>query len=317
MSGLENSRSLLYRSVYKAHASLPSFIHPLQRGEHYHPFFIIGSGRSGNTLLRRMLHNHSNLYIPPETYVIGSVIKKFVKHPWYSWGRKVQMVYETIESYPEFHTFNLSGLSELTEKVSNCTSSKRSMAYILNAFYEFYREKNEIAAQRWGDKTPINTDYLFEIEKTFPDARFIHLIRDPYDTIYSYKKAGLYGDIEAAADRWGQSVTAALSLKSGDHNYFELEYERLVSSPEPCVRDICQYLGIAFESKMLGSLETEDHLGDVETLRHHANVKNPINTKSIGKGHRELAPSEITQINARLKAFNNDRIEKYLIVTSA
>ena len=48
---------------------------PLHSTVRYMPFFIIGSGRSGNTLLRTILETHPEVHIPPETYVIGKVNK--------------------------------------------------------------------------------------------------------------------------------------------------------------------------------------------------------------------------------------------------
>lgn len=53
---------------------------PLNNNEDYKPFFIIGSGRSGNTLLRRILTKKNGIVIPPETYVLGKVIRLHKAH---------------------------------------------------------------------------------------------------------------------------------------------------------------------------------------------------------------------------------------------
>jgi len=66
---------------------------PLNRGELINPFFIIGSGRSGNTLLRRVLFNHSKLHIPPETLVLGHVIKLFNIHRNMAWKDIVYLIF--------------------------------------------------------------------------------------------------------------------------------------------------------------------------------------------------------------------------------
>jgi len=41
------------------------------------PFFIIGSGPSGSTLLRMMLACHSRLTIPPETWCLIPLLQRF------------------------------------------------------------------------------------------------------------------------------------------------------------------------------------------------------------------------------------------------
>ena len=51
--------------------------HSLHGRQRYRPFFIIGSPRSGNTLLRRLLTAHSQLHVPPETVVLRECILRF------------------------------------------------------------------------------------------------------------------------------------------------------------------------------------------------------------------------------------------------
>ena len=55
---------------------IPFLRYPLRGDERHRPFFIIGVDRSGSTLLRRMLTAHSELHVPPETFVLGDCIRK-------------------------------------------------------------------------------------------------------------------------------------------------------------------------------------------------------------------------------------------------
>ena len=41
------------------------------------PFFVVGAGRSGTTLLRLILAGHSRLHIPPETWFLRSLVRDF------------------------------------------------------------------------------------------------------------------------------------------------------------------------------------------------------------------------------------------------
>ena len=66
------------------------------------PFFIIGSGRSGNTLLRTILTGNSDLSIPPESYRLPFAIKRFHIHNNRDWKEIVTEVLDEFYSCREF-----------------------------------------------------------------------------------------------------------------------------------------------------------------------------------------------------------------------
>lgn len=201
--------------------------YPLHLNEQIHPFFIIGSGRSGNTLLRRILYNHSTLHIPPETYVLGNGIKFFSVNRKLLWRELVFSTLAQFEYYPEFETFEIS-LRPLAWKLIHLPPDKRSLAFILDAFYRYHAEQHKIVCQRWGDKTPINTFALDRIYSVFPEAQFIHIIRDGCDVVASYRKARIYTNILEAANRWVSAITVAQNfIKSHPENCLEIRYEEL------------------------------------------------------------------------------------------
>ncbi len=78
--------------------------YPLRGEERFRPFFIIGVGRSGNTLFRRILTAHSELHIPPETFVLGECIRKFKRYGrWLDWPDAVSLIMGLFAFHPEFH----------------------------------------------------------------------------------------------------------------------------------------------------------------------------------------------------------------------
>jgi hypothetical protein len=268
--------------------------HPVKSDERYQPFFIIGSGRSGNTLLRRLLNNHSALTIPPETYVLGKVIKRFRQNSGMRWADLVEYIFSAFEFHPEFKTFGFS-LRTLVNELKNSPINNRNLAYILNRFYHYYCRQSGNSCVRWGDKTPMNTFCLERIISVFPDARFIHILRDGCDVVSSYIDAGIYKSFEEAALRWGDSIELV-------ENFYKhhpaagtiVRYEELVSDPENTLTNICAFLGVDFEENMLQ--ETTDvnriRMGDVEIHAHHANVLKPVNMDSIGKGRARLSADQ-------------------------
>lgn len=310
-------KKYLFRAMLAVRKRLIKTGIPLHRSEGYAPFFIVGSGRSGNTLLRRLLSNHSALYIPPETYVLGRSIRQCLRYPQLSWADLTGLIYSNFEFHPEYGTFKMDSLSSLYQKVSKVQSSDRSIAYLLNAFYEQYRNEHGIASQRWGDKTPLNTFSMHELYAVFPDAKFIHIIRNPYDAIVSYVKAGIYDNYEDATNRWRNAVEAAFEFgERYPDAYIEVTYDALVKDTTSVVESLCAYLDIAYEADML-AMKEGDEMGDVNMHAHHERVMRPIDTSSIGKGVKALEAHEIRQISEILKGSASQRIRAFLSVPGA
>lgn len=285
---------------------------PLHNYENYHPFFIIGSGRSGNTLLRRILNNHSALFIPPETYELGRSIRQSLKYPIMSWMDLVSLIYSNFQFNAEFETFGLNNLTELYHRVAGVHKAQRSVAYIINAFYDYYREMHDIESNRWGDKTPLNTLSIPEIYSVFPNAKFVHIIRDPVDCVASFLKTGIFDDIPLATFRWKQSQEAAIQFgKTYPDQYIQLTYENLVRTPEFTVKRACGFLNVNYHHNLLSIIDTSQ-LGDVNLRYHHKNVNNPINTLSIGNGYRHLHPNDIKLIKDILIRTKNRRLLQIL-----
>jgi protein-tyrosine sulfotransferase len=274
--------------------------------ENYSPFFIIGSGRSGNTLLRRILNNHSELFIPPETFVLGSVINTFKVYNLVKWEEIVALVFSKFEMHPEFETFGITSLTGLQQDMIQLPVEDRSLDNLLNSFYLFYAKQHGIKKYRWGDKTPLNVFFLNQIAQVFPRAKYIHIIRNPYDSIYSYVDSKIYKTYKDATKRWLNAVVLSRKFGKRRSDYFEIYYENLVSDPENEMMKLCKFLSVDFEKKMIA--ESEDYLGDVNLRKHHANVLKSINTNSIGKGIKNLDGHDKETIDKILKRNSN----KYL-----
>ena len=238
----------------------------MHRNETLEPFFIVGSGRSGNTLLRRILNNHSELFIPPETYVLGESVRQYLRYPRIKWEDLVRLVLANFQLHREFATFRLASLAPLLAELSALPVAQRSLAAILHGFFAHYGSQDALPSFRWGDKTPINVFFLDELHGAFPRARFIHMLRDPCDVAHSYVVAGLCADVVSATDRWLRSVGAARAFgRRFPERYLELEYAELVNQPERAARAVAEFIGVDYEAGMLG-LGDQD-LGDVAVRR--------------------------------------------------
>ena len=276
---------------------MPFSGYPENRNENISPFFIIGSGRSGNTLLRRVLFHHSRLHIPPETYVLGHIIELYNLNKNMAWKDIVYLVFAQFEYHPEFETFNIS-LRPLVKELVETPQHKRSLAHILDRFYHYHAAQHNIECKRWGDKTPLNTFFLNRIISVFPKAQFIHILRDGCDVAASYCKAGIYNDISAAGMRWVNSVKAARKfMRSHPKQCMEIRYEEFVSHPEKTVRGVCAFLNVGYEPGMLNTNDSLNDMGDVTMRTHHEKVTKDISSDSVGAGRGKLTVDQKKQLN--------------------
>lgn len=281
---------------------LPFLSYPLNSEERYNPFFVIGSGRSGSTLFRRILTAHSKLHIPPENFGLVPSIKKYKQYSnVMTWIDLVHLIMSFFEFHHEFYTFQLS-LRPLVNELLDIPHNRRNLAYILDRFYRFHAERHGCSMVRWGDKTPLvsyEPGTLEDVLKVFPDAQFIHLVRDGCDVIASSLRYGFFTSLTTAANRWVRVVQQSRRFtEAHPERSMLVRYEDLVNSPEATVRSICQFLNVEFEAQMLFSQDLADGMGDVPVLSEHVEVGKPINTANIGTGRNDFSVTEKEQLQS-------------------
>jgi len=270
--------------------------YPLHRNENVSPFFIIGSGRSGTTLLRRILLASGQVHIPPETYVLAQVIEYYRRNAYQDWESLVLHCMALFEMHPEFETFQIS-LRALLPKLYALPETERSLAKMLDVFYRYHAEQTGVVCERWGDKTPINTFALDDIYAVFPQAKFIHLLRDGIDVAHSYVSTGLITDLELASVRWRDSVQLADDfVKKYPDACIEIRYELLSCQPENEMRRICAFLGINFDVDMINQQEHTLEMGDMQKYQHYKHANEMVSSKYLGKGRKSLSSEDMQHL---------------------
>jgi uncharacterized protein YajQ (UPF0234 family) len=265
------------------------------------PFFIIGSGRSGNTLLRSILVTNPKIAIPPESYVLSIVARKFQSYSFLPWEDIVKIIVAEFESSNEFSSWGIN-MHPVYKKLYILKEKEKTLAKIIDEIYCHYGREKFPGFEIWGDKTPQNTLNLEWIEPIFKEAKYIHIIRDGRDVVSSYLKMGRYNTVEEAAERWKKSIRFAKRLaERKSNNYKEVRYEELVSKTEEEVKKICNFLDIKFIKDMINTKRF--NLKDTISYKHHRNLSKPISTSSIGKYKRNLSSSQIKKVE---KLLNHD-----------
>ncbi len=273
---------------------------PLHRGEQSQPFFIVGSGRCGTTLLRRILQASPEVHIPPENWGLGYVIYHFREKGWYlRWDQLVEIVgaahqhrtagwFEAVENPADFFTH-----------VLDWPESKRSLYRLVDHLYRSHGESIGAEFSRWGDKTPVNVNHMEAILQTFPDSRFINLIRDGVDVVHSWSRHEKYdGNVVRPARRWKEAVVGAHEFaREHPKRVLEVRYEKLVREPEKTVREICQFIDLTYEAEMLSRSDHYDEMERAKSVDYFQNIFESITTQNIGKGRRNLSKEKKEKIS--------------------
>lgn len=259
------------------------------------PLFIIGSGRSGNTLVRRVLLASGQIYIPAETYEIGPIISDWWRGRLLRWREKVRLFCAYFEKHRHFHTFGLPNLDGFAKEAANWPSEKRVLRALFEGFYAYLAEQEGRPPTRWGDKTPYNSYHLRPIARVFPDAQFVWLRRNGLDAAASYVEAGLSPDLADAAGRWTQANADCRKFARKHPNVGRARYESLVSEPERAFADLFALAGLDFRPEMLTA--DPGPMGDVERERHHAAVTRPISARSVGRWREKLSEADLARLD--------------------
>ena len=249
------------------------------------PLLILGVRRSGTTLLRVMLDRHSELAVPDESYFVPQLADRHL--------RRVD---------PDEFVDDLRRLNTLAEwdvplnKVRVRLSPAMPIGAAIATVYAVYAE--EQGKRRWGDKTPMYMQNLRLLEKLFPDALFVHLIRDGRDAALSFLElpAGLVTETwmhprtpAEFACQWRTEVAAArrLGQRIGSR-YLEVRYEELVGDVEGVLRRICDFAWLGYEPAMA------DYAGnvDVSAKPHQQRLREPP-TKGVRDWHQQMSPADV------------------------
>jgi hypothetical protein len=276
--------------------------HPLERGEPLAPFFIVGSGRSGTTLLRRIVQASPQVYVPPEMHALGEAIRRYRRNSTLPWPELLQVTLAAFALDPEFERFGIA-LSGLAARLEALPPRERSLARVIDALYRALGEQSGVPFVHWGDKTPLNAFALEPIRAVFPGARFVHLLRDGVDVAHSYVEAGLVPDLAAGARRWRASVIAVERFAQAHPGCcHELRYEALVRDPGIMVPSLYAFLRLDYEPRFL---EAHRDLSALPDAAHHPHLRGafePIAARSIGRGRRALGPAARAMLDQTIGA---------------
>jgi len=261
------------------------------------PIFIVGSGRCGNTLLRAKLVNHNRIYSPPETYVLGQIIRDFNIIKNIGWPLVVSHTLFQFSTSEDFVYFPTPYLRDLKLNLLKVPQNEQTLAKVIDEFYRYMAAQIKPHADIWLDKTPMNAFICNELSSIFPQARFIHIIRNVYDASHSYIKMGRYASYEEAAKRWVAANTAIeTAKKANSEKFLVIKYEDLVTHPYSKMKEICDFLNVNYDSELVDNTPDPKVLGDAD-VSHYNNINNTISSSGVGRALRAIPQDKIEAID--------------------
>lgn len=102
------------------------------------------------------------------------------------------------------------------------------------------------------DHTPTNFSHYLELKRFYPNAKFLHIIRDGR-AVYSSFNTLTWGpkDPIRAADWWSKKVGQGLAPLALGHDIYTVRYEDLIKNPHNTLKSICGWLGVQYSESML------------------------------------------------------------------
>lgn len=227
--------------------------------------FIVGVPRSGTTLLRELVSNHSQIEIPPaELQLIPKLMALMGEEADFTDSGTVKKFVEVCQRANFNLNLEQSGISVDWKKLERLISGADWCTAVRALICCCCGNKNVGLEDDtiYGEKTPANLMSIGKFSRVLGNCRFIHIVRDPRDVCSSMRKA--WGKtIYRGAARWARYMKYYDNLPElTKKGCMVVRYEDLVAKPMQEIERICEFLGIGFESKMLKLRNASEFWGD-------------------------------------------------------
>lgn len=221
--------------------------------------FIVGCPRSGTTLLRRMVDAHPLIAIPSsEQHWLAK---------WFERRRGVTheglVRPELMSELLSYEKFVRTGIArEDLERLIAADKPPTYSSFVRGVFDLYGEARGKPLA---GDKTPGNVRFIPTLHGLWPEARFVHIIRDGRSVSLSLINWERASKLARRHGTWAEDpvTTSAVwwerQVRRGREDggaldkalYHEVRYESLVEEPSLVCRSLCEFLGVPYNSAML------------------------------------------------------------------
>jgi len=216
------------------------------------PLVVIGAGRSGSTLISRILGAHSAIDFKGETSFLLLRLWVEVWHDrfWLNWPRHVA-------TGPRCAADPLPPMSP-QQLACERTRVGALVAELLVGLLRVEREDHRIWGYKelWSGLAQYNHDWS-AYDAVLPEARWLHLVRHPFDFAHScavWNGARLTTEyLRNMLTNWADML-ACHRQRTLTGRYHEIRVEDLIRDPQATLRPVLNQLGLAWEPSMATAL---------------------------------------------------------------
>ncbi len=259
------------------------------------PIFIVGSPRSGTTLLRNLISRHPSIAICGETRFFSDIYKRrSVFGPLDKLENRQRLVDQYL-STARVHRLGVD-LAALRQALLDQATDYRAFLTTMMRFNSDYRSK-----ERCGEKTPHHSFFTETLNEWYPGAFIIHLVRDPRDVVASLQRMAW-----APKSIWNNAWIWTLFNRAVERSrhrpgYLLVQYEKLVASPEDELARISEHVGEKWPESL--SVAEEPSTPYSWPMSAHGLVTR----ERLNKWRDQLSPKEVSLV----ERIAGERLEKY------
>ncbi|HUP76696.1 MAG TPA: sulfotransferase [Acidimicrobiales bacterium] len=252
----------------------------------HRPVFVAGQERSGTSLMFALLTSHPNIAMTRRTNLWRYFYGQFGDL------RDDQSLDTCLDKMMRYK--RLVVLQPNAEELRReFLTGERTYGRLFALLEQQYADR--LGKPRWGDKSLDTERFAGPLFDAYPDARIIHMVRDPRDRYASVETRWKVrrGGVGAGTAEWLSSVELAERNcnRYGD-KYLILRYETLVRSPEEVLRDICEFIDERYAPEMLTMSGARSFRDQGSNSSYGSRDRGVISTDSVGRYREVLSPSQ-------------------------
>jgi hypothetical protein len=234
------------------------------------PIFLLGAHKSGTSLLRSLLDGHPELFVMPFEAHFFELARFWVDYRLRRTYPPTLSLDQTREGYIElvrrYNTIkdpvgdnDLVGKLDpdaIEQELSACPAETlpELIACIIASTYKSLMGQPMPDHLRTVEKSVENAEFAPDLIHMFPDAKFIHIVRNPYSNLVAIRRKGGGKDYPFIGPAFRVLYNSFYSLYRNRRlidDYQVVRYEDLLQQPEATVRSIADYLEIEFVDSLL------------------------------------------------------------------
>lgn len=259
-------------------------------GSSFSPIFVAGPDRSGTTLMYSILRAHPNISMTRRSNMWRYFHRRYGD---LTSDENLERCLQDMTRYRKMGPLHLDEKKVRDEFITGERTYGRLFAVVHT------QEAARADKRRWGDKSLHNEHFADRIFDEFPDARVIHMVRDPRDRYASVSRR--HGQnlsrVGAATGRWLRSVRIGRrNLGRYPDRYMFVRYEDLATAPAVTVKEICDFIGEDFDPSMLEMKPIVEHRDKGGNSSFGDLPSGTISQRAVGRFKQVLSPADIAFI---------------------